>query len=150
MDRLIQDIRYAARKLLRAPGFTFIAVSTLALAVGATTAIFSIINGALLKPLPFEKPEQVVFVSSANREHQTNPMSVLDFVDYRDQSKSFVGMAAYDRASMNVTAAGADPVYLDVATVGVRFFDLLGVRPQVGRAFATGEDATGAPRVAVL
>ena len=150
MDRLIQDIRYAARKLLRAPGFTFIAVATLALAVGATTAIFSIVNGVLLKPLPFDKPEQVVFVASTNREGKTNPMSVLDFVDYRDQSKSFVGMAAYDRASMNVTAAGADPVYLDVATVGTRFFDLLGIRPQLGRSFATGEDATGASRVAVL
>jgi putative ABC transport system permease protein len=150
MDRLIQDIRYATRKLLRAPGFTFIAVATLALAVGATTAIFSIVNGVLLKPLPFDKPEQIVFVGSTNREDKTNPMSALDFVDYRDQSTSFVGMAAYDRASMNVTAAGADPVRLDVATVGARFFDLLGARPQVGRTFATGEDVTGAPRVAVL
>ncbi len=150
MDTLLQDIRYAARKLVRAPGFAFIAVSTLALAVGATTAIFSIVHGVLLKPLPFDRPEQVAFVASINREDKTNPMSVLDFIDYRDQSKSFVGMAAYDRASMNVTATGADPVRLDVATVGARFFELLGVRPQVGRAFAVGEDATGANRVAVI
>jgi putative ABC transport system permease protein len=150
MDSLLQDIRYAARKLVRAPGFTIIAVSTLALAVGATTAIFSIVNGVLLKPLPFEKPEQLAFIASTNRESKSNPMSVLDFVDYRDQSKSFVGMAAYDRTSMNVTANGVDPVRLDVAAVGARFFDLLGARPQVGRTFAAGEDVTGANRVAVL
>jgi putative ABC transport system permease protein len=150
MDTLLQDARYAARKLLRAPGFTLVAVGTLAIAVGATTAIFSVINGVLLKPLPFDRPEQVVFISSTSREGQTNPMSALDFIDYRDQSKGFVGMAAYDRTSMNVTASGSDPVRLDVAQVGVRFFDLLGVRPHLGRVFAAGEDSTGANRVAVL
>src|SRR5919205_2049890 len=102
MDTLLQDVRYAARKLLRAPGFTVVAVATLALAVGATTAVFSIVNGVLLKPLPFDEPERVVFISSTEREGKTNPISAPDFVDYRAQSKSFVGMAAYDWASLNV------------------------------------------------
>src|SRR5688572_19998218 len=150
MDTLLQDVRYAMRKLLRAPAFTFIAVSTLALAVGATTAIFSIVNGVLLRPLPFDKPEAVVFIASTNREEKTNPMSALDFIDYRDQSKGFLGMAAYDRASMNATGSGSDPVRLDAAQVGVRFFELLGARPQVGRTFATGEDVAGSNRVVVL
>ena len=133
MDTLLHDLRYAARKLARSPGFTVIAVATLTLAVGATTAIFSIVNGVLLKPLPFERPEQVALVASTNREGNMNPMSALDFVDYRDQSKSFVGMAVYERTSMNATRSGSDPVRLDVAMVGARFFELLGVRPQVGR-----------------
>jgi putative ABC transport system permease protein len=150
MDTLIQDVRYAARKLLRAPGFTFVAVATLALAVGATTAIFSIVNGVLLKPLPFPDSERVAFVASTNREGKTNPMSALDFVDYRDQSKSFVAMAAYDRASMNATRQASDPVRLDAAQVGARFFELLGVKPQIGRAFTLGQDASGANRVVIL
>ena len=150
MDTLLQDVRYAVRKLFRAPGFTFIAVSTLALAVGATTAIFSIVNGVLLKPLPFPNADRVVFVASTNREEKTNPMSALDFVDYRDQSRSFVGLAAFDRTSMNATRQASDPVRLDAARVGARFFELLGVRPQLGRAFGPGEDIVGGSRVVVL
>jgi len=150
MDTFLQDVRYAARKLLRAPGFTFVAVTTLALAVGATTAVFSIVNGVLLRPLPFDKPEQVVFIASTGREGLPNPMSPLDFLDYRDQSKSFVGMAVYDRTPMNATGSASGPVRLDAALVGVKFFDLLGVKPQLGRAFAAGEDSAGANRVVVL
>jgi len=150
MDTLAQDIRYAIRKLARTPGFTFIAVATLALAIGATTSIFSIVNGVLLKPLPFEKPDRLVFVSSVNREGHTNPMSTLDFIDYRDQSKSFVGMAAYDRQAMNLTGTGAEPVRLEAAQVGAQFFDLLGVRAERGRTFARNEDAKEAAHVVVL
>jgi putative ABC transport system permease protein len=150
MDTLLQDIRYAARKLLRAPGFTLVAVTTLALGVGATTAVFSIVSGVLLKPLPFAKPEQVVFISSTKGEGQTNPMSALDFVDYRDQSKSFVGMAAYDRASMNATGGASGAVRLDAAQVGASFFDLLAAKPHLGRAFVASEDKAGANRVVVL
>ena len=150
MDTLLQDLRYAARKLLHAPGFTVVAVATLALAIGATTAIFSIVNGVLLKPLPFRNPEQVVFVSSINREAKINPMSTLDFIDYRDQSKSFAGMAAIDHGPMNVTSGASEPARLQAAMVGAKFFDLLGVEPQRGRTFAEGEDKTGAPKVVVL
>src|SRR5580765_6720497 len=150
MDTLAQDIRYAIRKLARTPGFTFIAVATLALAIGATTSIFSIVNGVLLKPLPFEKPDRLVFVSSMSREGRTNPMSTLDFIDYRDQSKSFVGMAAYDHQAMNLTGTGAEPVRLEAAQVGAQFFDLLGVRAARGRTFARNEDTKEAAHVVVL
>ena len=150
MDTLLQDLRYAARKLLHAPGFTFVAVTTLALAIGATTAIFSIINGVLLKPLPFRDPGRVVFVSSVNRDEKINPMSTPDFLDYRDQSKSFEGMAAVDNTTVNVTSTGSEPVRMQAAMVGARFFDLLGVPMQLGRAFAEGEDASSAAKVAIL
>jgi putative ABC transport system permease protein len=150
MDTLLQDIRYATRKLARTPGFTFIAVATLALAIGATTSIFSIVNGVLLKPLPFANPDRLVFVASMNREGKTNPMSTLDFIDYRDQSKSFVGMAAFDRSPMSLTSNSAQPVRLQAAQVGATFFDLLGVKAERGRTFAKSEDAKDAAHVVVL
>ena len=151
MHTIIQDVRYAARKLLRAPGFTFIAVTTLALAIGATTAVFSIVNGVLLKPLPFRDPDAVVKVGSTTTNGKLVSMSVPDFVDYRDQTRSFVAMAAiWDRNSANLSIAGAEPVRLNSAAVGARFFELLGTRMPLGRGFIAGDDATGARRVAVL
>jgi putative ABC transport system permease protein len=150
MDTVLQDLRYSARKLLHAPGFTVVAVATLAIAIGATTAIFSIVNGVLLKPPPFRNPEQVVFVASSNREGLTNPMSTLDFIDYRDQSKSFVGMAAMYPTSLNSTSEAGEPARVSAAQVGARFFELLGVDMALGRGFREGEDKNDAPRVAVL
>ena len=151
MQTIIQDVRYAARKLLRAPGFTLIALTTLALAIGATTAVFSIVNGVLLEPLPFRDPDAVVEVGSTNKTGKLTSMSVPDFIDYRDQTHSFVGLAPiWDRNSANLSIAGADPVRLNSAAVGGRFFELLGVRMQLGRGFLASDDATGARRVVVL
>jgi putative ABC transport system permease protein len=150
MDILLQDVRYAARKLFRTPGFTTITVATLALAIGATTAVFSIINGVLLKPLPFPRPDEIVAVGSYGREPRLSSMSPLDFIDYRDQSRSFVGMAAINTGTTNLTAAGAQPLRLNAAWVGAQFFELLGVNPALGRPFAVNEDAESAPRAAVL
>ncbi len=151
MDILLQDIRYAARKLLRTPAFTLIAVGTLALAIGATTAVFSIVNGVLLKPLPFREPGALMRVGSMSKEGKLVHLSVPDFIDYRDQTKSFVGMAQIqDRNSANLSIAGSEPQRLNAANVGAKFFDLLGTPMQLGRGFAVGEDATGAQRVVVL
>jgi predicted permease len=151
MDILLQDIRYAARKLLRTPAFTIIAVTTLALAIGATTAVFSIVNGVLLKPLPFREPGAVMRVGSMDREGKLVYLSAPDFIDYRDQTKSFVGMAQIqERNSANLSLEGSDPQRVNAANVGASFFDLLGTPMQLGRGFATGEDAKGAQRVVVL
>src|SRR5688572_17403932 len=150
METLLQDVRYAARKLLHAPGFTTVAIATLALAIGATTAVFSVVHGVLLKPLPFAEPEKLALVSSTNSEDKINALSTLDFIDYRDQSKSFVGMAAYDGTTLNVTGNGMEPTRVRAARVGARFFELMGAPMQVGRGFAAGEDERAATRVAVL
>lgn len=151
MDILLQDTRYAARKLIRTPGFTVIAVATLALAIGATTAVFSIVNGVLLKPLPFHNPSEIVSIGSLNREGKLVHLSAPDFVDYREQTRSFTAIAQIqDRNSANLTVAGSDPIRLNEAAVGARFFELLGVPMQLGRGFIAGEDAIGAPRVVVL
>ncbi len=151
MDTLRQDIRYAARKLVRTPGFTVIAVATLALAIGATTAAFSIVNGVLLKPLPFRDADQVVVVGSTNLEHKLQSMSAPDFIDYRGRTHSFLGMAAVQAGnSANLSVSGATPVRLNSAAVGARFFELLGVPMRLGRGFLVNEDATGAERVTVI
>ncbi|HET7552834.1 MAG TPA: ABC transporter permease [Gemmatimonadaceae bacterium] len=150
MDTLLQDIRYAVRKLLRAPGFALVAVATLALAIGATTAVFSIVNGVLLQPLPFEDPSRIVSVSSMGKSGEPVYMSALDYIDYRDGSKSFESMAQYTGESVNLTGSGVQPMRLTEARVGARFFDVLGVRAQRGRFFTANEDSPEAPRVAVI
>ena len=151
MHTIIQDLRYAARKLLRAPGFTVIAVATLALAIGATTAVFSIVNGVLLKPLPFRDPDAVVKVGSTGKDGKLVTMSAPDFIDYRDQTRSFLEMAPInDRNSANLSVAGGEPMRLNEASVGAQFFEVLGLRMQLGRGFTAGEDANGARPVVVL
>src|SRR4051812_27640793 len=150
MDTLLQDLRYATRKLLRTPSFTVIAILTLALGIGATTAMWAIVDGVLLRPLPYPDPDRVVEVASIGREGKPQPMSALDFIDYRDQSRSFVGMAGMDDGNENLIRSGVEPVRIPVATVSANFFDLLGVRPAKGRYFVQGEDAKGAARVIVL
>ena len=143
-----QDIRYAVRKLSRTPGFTAIAAFTLALAIGATTAIFSVIDGVLLKPLPFRDPEHVVRVTNL-RDGNRQPSSVPDFLDIRTQSKSFSSLAAIDNQAMNLTG-GSEPERVQAARVGATFWSLLGVTPPIGRGFAPNEDSQSAGRTVVL
>jgi putative ABC transport system permease protein len=149
MDTLIKDIRYAARKLIRTPAFTIVAVATLALAIGATTATFSVLNAVLFRPLPFSNTESLVQVSSWVK-GKTAPMSALDFMDYRDQTRTFVGMAPTDNNNVNLTGDALKPQRLSEAAVGARFFELLGVNIPLGRGFAAGEDGASAAKVAVL
>src|ERR1043166_8261134 len=99
MDSLLHDLRYAVRKLLRTPAFTITAVGTLALGIGATTAMWALVDGVVLKPLPYPNPEELVRVSSVGKPGKPQAMSVLDFIDYRDQSHSFVGMAGMDQGN---------------------------------------------------
>ena len=145
---MLQDIRYAVRKLSRTPGFTTIAAFTLALAIGATTAIFSVIDGVLLKPLPFRDPQRVVRVTNL-RDGNRMVSSVPDFLDIRAQSKSYASLAALDNQAMNLTG-GSEPERISAARVGATFWSLLGVTPQVGRGFAPNEDSQSAARTVVL
>jgi putative ABC transport system permease protein len=145
---VIQDIRYAVRKLSRTPGFTAVAAFTLALAIGATSAIFSVIDGVLLKPLPFQNPERVVRVTNM-RDGNRMVSSTPDFLDFRAQTRSFSSMAGIDNQSMNLTG-GSDPERVQAARVGASFWSLLGVTPALGRGFAPNEDAQSAQRTVVL
>ena len=145
---MLQDIRYAARKLARTPGFTAIAAFTLALAIGATTAIFSVVDAVILRPLPFHEPDRVVRVTNmrnGNRMVSSPP----DFMDFRTQAKSFSSLSAIANQAMNLTG-GADPERVQAARVSATFWNLLGTTPAIGRGFAPNEDQQSAGRVVVL
>src|SRR5690349_4076319 len=151
MDTLLQDIRYAARKLIRTPAFTIIALATLSLAIGATTAIFSIVNGVLLKPLPFANPSELVRIGMLGRDTKMGSFSAPDFFDFRSQNHSFTAVAPFRQGeSANLTVEGSEPRRLSAGIVGATFFNVLGVQMSVGRGFIQGEDEKGASRVVVL
>ena len=149
MVLIVQDIRYAARRLKNAPSFSGVAVTTLALGIGATVAVFSIVYGVLLKPLPYAEPDRLVLVASAVKGRPVS-MSPLDFMDYRSASRSFSAMAGTDDITLNLTRSGAAPVRLHLGRVGANFFDLMGVHAIRGRTFAPDEERQGAARVIVL
>src|SRR5256885_1233638 len=148
MRPMLQDLRYGLRMLVKQPGFTAIAALTLALGIGANTAIFSVVNAVLLKPLPFPQPERVIAVGMIDaRQKQTRlgAFSYPDFFDYRDQNHSLVGLALYrDRNFALTNKAGATS--LRALKTSAEFFDVLGITPRIGHGFSrTDEQAGGGP-----
>jgi putative ABC transport system permease protein len=146
---LLQDLRYGARMLLKSPGFTLIAVITLALGIGANTAIFSLVNSILLRQLPFRQPERLVWVDSRRPASGKYSFTLPDFIDYRDQNQSLSGIAAYASWSANLTDQG-EPEQLQGLRISANAFELLGVEAVAGRVLAPGDDAPGQQHVAVL
>ena len=146
---LLQDLRYGARMLLKSPGFTLIAVITLALGIGANTAIFSLVNSILLRQLAFRQPEQLVWVDSRRLASGKYSFTLPDFIDYRDQNQSLSGIAAYAPWSANLTDQG-EPEQLQGLRISANAFELLGVEAVAGRVLAPGDDAPGQQHVAVL
>ena len=145
------DVRYAVRSLRNARGFTLIAITTLALGIGANTAVFSIVSAVLLGPLPFERPDRLQTISVTNpaRGITGGPFSNAQFEALRERQHSFAGLAAIATDQFNLT--GVDrPEELAAARVSASFFDVLGVRPVVGRSFLADEDGPGAANVVVL
>jgi putative ABC transport system permease protein len=141
---LWQDLRYAARMLVRAPSFTAIAVLALALGIGANTAIFSVVNKVLLQPLPFKNPNELVIIweNATHLGFPKNTPSPANFLDWREQSTLFTGMAAMGPKDFNLTGVG-EPERLDGRRVSANLFDLLGVQPRLGRGFLPEEDKPG-------
>jgi putative ABC transport system permease protein len=150
MRKLWQDLRYGARMLLKKPGFTLIAGATLALGIGANTAIFSVVNAVLLRPLPYDQPGRLVAVwgSNAQRPMSRDSSSYPNFFDWRAQSKSFERMASYYTSPMALTSV-ATPVNLRGAVVSPDLFATLGVKPLLGRWFVAEEEKPG-QRVAII
>jgi len=148
---LWQDVRYGVRMLLKHPGFTFIAVLTLALGIGVNTALFSVVNAVLLRPLPYAEPERLVQIYEANAQQGFDrfAFSLANFIDHRDQQTGFEQMAAYNRWNANLTGAG-EPERVQVAIVSASFLPLLRVQPLLGRGFMPEEETPGKDNVAVL
>jgi putative ABC transport system permease protein len=149
LEDLWKDLRFGARVLLRQPTFTLVAVVTLALGVGANTAIFSVINAVLLRPLPFPEPERLVNLSETYRPAGESAVSVPNLRDWQQQSTAFEGLAAFLPATFNFQA-GDIPQRLTGLRVGANYFDVLGIEPQLGRTFLKGEDEAGGDRVVIL
>jgi len=142
-------MRYALRTLLRSPGFTAVALLTLALGIGANTAIFSFVNGVLLKPLPYGDPHRIVMVWEKPPGGLRNGISTLNFLDWKNQNTVFEHMAARRGGSVTLTGSG-DPVQLRSALVSAPYFDIFGVHTALGRTFAADEDQLGKSGVVVL
>src|SRR5258705_1450638 len=151
MELLLNDIRYGIRGLLKRPGFTAISVITLALGIGANTAIFSVVNAVLLKPIPLRDPERLVMVweDAAFAGFPRNTPAPANYVDWKTQNHSFEDMAASATASFNLTGDG-EPERVSAYSITANFLPLLGVQPLLGRVFVPDEDRPGANKVTVL
>ncbi len=151
MSSWLQDLRYALRGLRRSPGFTATAVATLALAIGANTAIFSVVRGVLLRPLRFAHPDRLMVLRERDQDGDTTNTGYATYVDWRTRSRSFADMAvAADWMPKLSASSGTAAERIEGMRVSQSFFGLLGVRPALGRDFLASEDVRGANRVVVL
>jgi putative ABC transport system permease protein len=148
MNGFLQDVRYGWRTLAKSPGFTLVAILTLALGIGANSSIFSLINAVLLRPLPFTNPDRLVVISErrAASNDANLPISGHEFVAWRDQSPSFESMAIIRGDGFNLTGAG-NPISIAALKVSSEFFSVLDVTPILGRTFIAGEDQQPNPIV---
>src|SRR5216110_1276875 len=141
LEQVWLDVRYAARMLRKNPGFTAIVVITLALGIGVNTAIFSLVDGILLRPLPFEQPDRLVRLVQSQRQIglESWNLSQATFTSLRDNTHSLEAVAAYSTSGANLTGDG-DPERVSIGTVSAAFFKVLGLPPALGRTFRAGED----------
>ncbi|HKE59286.1 MAG TPA: ABC transporter permease [Pyrinomonadaceae bacterium] len=149
MRNVMQDARYGIRMIVKRPGFSLIAVLTLALGIAANTAIFSVVNTVLLKPLPFPQSETLVDLSETFKPDGWGSVSVPNFEDWRNQNDVFADLAAYSSTSFNLQQ-GDTPERIPGLKVSAHYFDVLGVKAQLGRTFLAGEDVAGREQVVVL
>ena len=149
LSGFMQDARYALRQLRQTPGFTFVAVITLALGIGANTAIFSVVNAVLLRPLPYAHPNRLVFLGETSQQLSDMSLSMADFDDWRAMSSVFESTVAYQSNEATLTGQG-QPEELQMRRVTAGLFPTLGVRPILGRPLGPEDDKPGAPAVVML
>lgn len=149
MNTLFQDIRYGLRMLGKNPGFAAIAILTLALGIGANTALFSVVNGVLLNPLPFPNPDQLYELYSKTPVDEHSSISYLNFLDWRKDNHSFSTLGAFRASDMNLTGAG-EPERLHGHMISAELFPTLDIPPILGRNFRPEEDQTGSAPVAII
>jgi predicted permease len=149
MNSFWQDVRYGLRVLAKNPGFTAIAILTLALGIGANTALFSVVNGVLLNPLPFSNPDELVAVYTKSPNFQESSIAYPNFLDWQKDSHSFASLCAFRSDDFNMTGSG-EPERVHIHMISAEFFSALGLQPLLGRAFGPEEDKAGAGPVAIL
>jgi putative ABC transport system permease protein len=149
-EDMFQDLRFGLRILLKNPGFTLVAVFTLALGIGANTAIFSVVNALMLRPLPYPDPERLVWVDYASSGNTGGEVLSAHFLNWREQNQTLEGIAQFDPTTRTLTGAG-EPERVEVGQISASFFTTLGVQPlPPGRNFTAAEDKTGGERVVIL
>jgi predicted permease len=150
LENFLQDLRYAVRMLSKSPAFTIVIVLTLALSIGANSAIFSVIDGVLLKPLPYPQAERIVRVFYRSPSYAKFPVNPWDFLDFRARNRSFESFAMYTHADVQLSGTGGDPVKLSAFQISSGFFRVLGVQPARGREFDFSEERQGNGNVVIL
>ena len=148
MGTLAQDLLYALRQLRKSPGFTTVAILTLALGIGANAGIFSIVNAVLLRPLPYPDPDRLVAVYNHTDSGGNSTFGYLDFLEWQRQNRSFVSLATYRRANFILSGVRTEHVPGDL--ISAEFFDTLGVKPLLGRTFNSTDDHLGSAPVALI
>jgi predicted permease len=149
MGTLLQDMRYGVRMVAKSPGFAAIAILTLALGIGANTALFSVVNAVLLNPLPYHQPDRLVAIYGKTKEFSHSSISYPNFLDWVRSQRSFSSLAAFRQENYNLTGAG-EPERVKAEMVSANFFSVLGVNPVAGRLLRPEEDQVGAPPVALI
>lgn len=150
METLLQDFRYGLRMLAKAPGFTAVAVLTLALGIGANTAIFTVVNKMLLEPLSYPQPDQLVELEQSGPNGNGDISSIPTFNAWREQTKVFDAVAAYDQGGPGMNLTGVEtPQQLHGIRASADYFRVFGAPMEMGRAFTKEEDRPGGPNLAV-
>jgi putative ABC transport system permease protein len=144
MTSIVQDIRFAVRRLLRDRTFALAAVAALALGIGATSAVFTLVNAVLLRSLPFDDPDRVMVLSTRDAQGRTFGVSEPDFEDWRHATRTFSGIALVQFAPLNLSADDRAPDQYDGVFMSWNGFSLIGMQPVVGRGFSAEDDRPGA------
>ena len=144
-----QDVRYGVRMLGKNPGFAAVAILTLALGIGANTALFSVVNGVLLNPLPFPEPDQLYALYYKTPAFDQGSISYLNFLDWQKQNHSFAQLSSFRAEDVNLTGAG-EPERLHGHMISSELFPTLGIAPLLGRNFRAEEDQVGGGPVAII
>ena len=150
MGTLLQDIRYGTRSLVKSPRFTVAAILTLALGIGANTAMFSVIRSVLLKPWAFHEPGRLLLVSQRQADGNGNLLSTQDFLDWKQQGGLLARMGAHVSWQFNLSSIGAQPERIAGGQVSYDLLPVLGIQPVLGRVFSAQEDVAGSGNFVVL
>jgi predicted permease len=146
---MLRDFRYGLRTLLRNPGFALVIIATLALGIGANAAFFSVVNGVLLRPLPYSDPDQIVTIHQSKQNFETGAIPYLNFVDMQRENRTFTSMAIYRFASFTL-ASSQEPERVRARMISADLFNVLGIKPVLGRTFTADDDKKGSELVALI